>query len=274
MRNKKCGIYVIEVIGGNCDKIGWKYVGQGNNLGRREVEHFKELEKTVHFNSKLQNYYNKYGKKSLKFYILMEYPESELNFWETWWIKCFDSIENGFNFSPGGGVFPTRNRSGYLQNIITNEIVHFHSILEFASKYNLLPACVSAVLCGKANRVDEWFFPENEWRPRTLLDKYGKIHTFVSIKDFSIKHGLARESVCRLLKKKKHSHKGWTNPNDKSILLPSHSKEFSLVSPDGNIFIGKNAASFCRSNGLRPGSINRIMSGERKSHKGWKKYIP
>jgi len=270
-KRQYCGIYIIEIISGNLERYGEKYVGKTKRFfSSRESSHFSDLKHDCHGNPKLKHYYNKYGKSSLKFTPLMECPENELNFWEKFWIKAFDSHHNGLNCTDGGEDPPVHYRSGRLQNIITGEIVNFNSLLEFAGKYNIkCPNAIGSVLNGKANRIGEWFCPDNEWKPPVLKDPQGNLHTFLSVKEFSKTHNLVKENVSRLLNCNRTHHRGWTNPNDKTIRYTSNSKEFMLLSPVGEKFIGKNMAEFCRNNNLRPAGIHRVISGERKSYKGW-----
>jgi len=48
--------------------------------------------------------------------------------------------------------------------------------------------------------------------------------------------------------------------------------EFSLVSPDGHIHSGVNVSEFCERFGLNGSNISMLMSGKRKSHKGWTRH--
>ena len=134
-----CGIYAIEVISGNPKKIGWKYIGKSEKCHERKITHFNDLKYNIHDNCKLKFYYNKYGKDSLKFYILFECQENELNFWEKWWIRSFDSIKNGFNILEGGESTPDTSKKCTLKNINTGETATCKSITKFALKYNLFP---------------------------------------------------------------------------------------------------------------------------------------
>lgn len=64
------GIYKI------IDLKGEFYIGSSNRLYGRKKEHFRELKNNKHDNSKLQNYYNKYGKGSLFFEVIeYAYPD-------------------------------------------------------------------------------------------------------------------------------------------------------------------------------------------------------
>lgn len=46
-------------------------------------------------------------------------------------------------------------------------------------------------------------------------------------------------------------------------------KSFTLISPCGKIFVGKNITKFSKENNLRASHIFQVLSGKRKHHKGW-----
>jgi group I intron endonuclease len=46
-----------------------------------------------------------------------------------------------------------------------------------------------------------------------------------------------------------------------------------LVNPNGDMVIIKNVKKFAKENNLTPSNLRRVFSGERKSHKGWTKYM-
>lgn len=51
----------------------------------------------------------------------------------------------------------------------------------------------------------------------------------------------------------------------------SFSKAFKFISPDGNIVEVRNLAKFCRDNSLTRANMNKVLSGERNHHKGYRK---
>ena len=59
--------------------------------------HKRDLLRNIHGNSKLQRFYNKYGRLSLTFEILEFCDKNVLNEKEAEYIKFFDCIKNGFN---------------------------------------------------------------------------------------------------------------------------------------------------------------------------------
>jgi hypothetical protein len=51
-------------------------------------------------------------------------------------------------------------------------------------------------------------------------------------------------------------------------------KSFSVISPTGEIIHSQNSNQFCRDNDLNNGHFSKLLNGKRKSHKGFRLYIP
>lgn len=57
----------------------------------------------------------------------------------------------------------------------------------------------------------------------------------------------------------------------KDNVIKANAKKHEFVNPDGEVVIIYNLQKFCRDNDLHRGTMFKIYSGERKSHKGWTK---
>jgi hypothetical protein len=66
------------------------------------------------------------------------------------------------------------------------------------------------------------------------------------------------------------SHSIGRKMSEEQIL--SMSKEFCVVSPDGEVVRGINQSEFCRKNNLDQGGFNRMINGKSKTCKGWTLY--
>jgi group I intron endonuclease len=95
--NKISGIYKIENLMNH--KL---YIGQSDDLYRREKSHFECLRGNRHHNKHLQYSFNKYGENNFKFEIIEECNVNVLDERETYWISHFDSFKHGYNQNIGG----------------------------------------------------------------------------------------------------------------------------------------------------------------------------
>jgi hypothetical protein len=55
------------------------------------------------------------------------------------------------------------------------------------------------------------------------------------------------------------------------VIAEKKSRDFSLISPEGEIINAKNLTKFCRDNNLRRSNIQAVLRGERNHHKGWRR---
>lgn len=100
------GIYCIE-----CIETNTKYIGQTyENFYRRWIFHKWNLKNNHHSNTYLQNAWNKYGENNFKFYPIESFELSQkdtitkekLDELEEYYIRKFNTFENGFNLTTGG----------------------------------------------------------------------------------------------------------------------------------------------------------------------------
>ena len=94
------GIYKItNLINGHC------YIGKTNNFKRRKDDHFRLAIATGHkeYNKTLYQAIRKYGQENFSFEIIEELENYSISGErEKYWIKYFDSYNNGYNESEGG----------------------------------------------------------------------------------------------------------------------------------------------------------------------------
>lgn len=87
------------------NKINSKvYIGQSSNIEKRFAQHLydsKNLEKRA--GTGIDYAINKYGIENFDFEIIEKCDLSELDEKECFWIKYYNSYENGYNRTPGGG---------------------------------------------------------------------------------------------------------------------------------------------------------------------------
>lgn len=89
MKNKNCGIYrIINIQTGDC------YIGQSINLLKRKYLHFDRLNKNAHINKYLQHAFNKYGKESFEFRVILYCEDFELTRYEQNSVDIFHPAYN------------------------------------------------------------------------------------------------------------------------------------------------------------------------------------
>ena len=87
---KKIGIYQsLNIKDGKC------YIGKSKDLLSRENQHFIKLKKNKHENKKLCNI----PIENLVFNILIECDFKDLDYYEWFYIKKYNSIKNGYNIA-------------------------------------------------------------------------------------------------------------------------------------------------------------------------------
>lgn len=98
---RECGVYkLINLVNG---KI---YVGSTKDLYERKWQHFNDLKRNKHYNTYLQNSWNKYKEENFKFEVI-EYIE-DINLLlerEQYWINFYNVIDKkyGYNIQPIAG---------------------------------------------------------------------------------------------------------------------------------------------------------------------------
>mgnify|MGYP000895807222 CR=1 FL=1 len=87
------GIYIIK---STLDEHKY-YIGSTSNIYKRKNEHWNRLKQGTHFNSKMSNYYNKYGEGCFEYDIIELCNDDELIEREQFYI---DTLRPYFNIRP------------------------------------------------------------------------------------------------------------------------------------------------------------------------------
>lgn len=78
------------------------YIGKSKDIHKRITKHISDLKLGRHHSPYLQHIYNKYGIDDLEFKIIQETTYEESGELEKFYIKKYDSYNNGFNCTLGG----------------------------------------------------------------------------------------------------------------------------------------------------------------------------
>lgn len=92
------------------NKINFKsYIGQSIDIEKRRKTHiqraFCDTESNKEYNKTFYCAIRKYGIENFTFEILKICPQDELNDWEKYFIKLYDSYKHGYNEDEGGNTF-------------------------------------------------------------------------------------------------------------------------------------------------------------------------
>jgi hypothetical protein len=206
----------------------------------------------------------------------MECPEKELNFWEKWFIKSFDTYKSklGLNLTAGGeNTSDKLKKACEFVNIKTGEVVKTDSIISFSDKYNLNASGLSALSLGRIKTFCGWYCPKiSNWKPTfyTVISPDNKEYQILDgeIYDFAKKHGVNKKSFCSMVKGKTEYQKGWHRP-DSNINIHNGSYDFELIDPNGNLIKGNNIYKFAKDNNLDRSGLDSVVNGRQGSYKGW-----
>jgi hypothetical protein len=117
---EKVGIYqILNISNGKC------YIGKSKDILSRENSHFSHLKKGKHSNKKLINI----PIDNLKFNILIECDFKDLDYYEWFYIKQYNSIKNGYNIA-NAIDFKNVNLSEY-RKVIEDFKILLHTKYEF-----------------------------------------------------------------------------------------------------------------------------------------------
>lgn len=89
--NNVCVIYAISGICNNVSENTSLYIGSTKNHYVRNCKHFSELRKKQHFNSHLQNSWNKYGEENFKIIVLEHCEINDRKIREQNWIDYYNA---------------------------------------------------------------------------------------------------------------------------------------------------------------------------------------
>ena len=79
-----------------------RYIGYSIDIQRRWQTHKRDLKNNKHENEHLQNAYNLYGEENFVYEVIEECSIEEIKEREKYWIKYYNSKEDGYNMSEGG----------------------------------------------------------------------------------------------------------------------------------------------------------------------------
>ncbi len=241
----------VNVTNGKC------YVGFDSNWPKRKSRHIRDSfsEKSRAYNDVFHKSIRKYGQENFEWQLIYQSKDGKhcKDVMEKYFVKEFNSFINseksqGYNMTLGGeGMLGFRHtENSKLKNSVSlgkpfkvwhnsGTLIEDKHIKNFCIKNNLNCDSFNSLLLGKAFSYKNYYAYEGEKTFDEVLGKY------------SIK---IKESM--------------------KIMGEKHSKEYTLLSPSGDLIKFKNLAKFARDNNLNPQSLKQVAMGRLNSNKGWR----
>lgn len=81
-----------------------RYIGQTNDIKTRQSGHLADLKYKRHYNTELQDDFNKYGERNFQFNVIEKVLEEKANDREKYWIKSLKDRGLCYNIKNGGAA--------------------------------------------------------------------------------------------------------------------------------------------------------------------------
>lgn len=255
------------------------YVGQTvmNPPTLRFSNHKRDLKAQKH-NPKFTNFTNKYGIKVLKFQILASniYGKILLDSLEKYYIKLYNSYENGFNCTEGGDQPYNYKREISLKNIEEDKIYNFQSIAECAEKIGASTGLIHQLIDTKKTNIVKKKWCRSDYKPKyyEIIDKSGQIYKFLNIAEFSKQHNFPAGRLQKIVSGSQFQWNGWKLAINKGKNKEVKKICFSIYK-ESNIKYYKNFKTCARDLGfksIRTGryKVSQLITGKIDELKGWK----
>ena len=279
---------------------GKRYIGQtSRELSLRLKEHYTMLSNNKHYNRLLQEEYYLHGVPTVSVIEDNIVDLDELSKKEIAYIQEFNTFNNGLNLTIGGagsgcGIFSSNSKlceDDYLAivtflaetdmtakeiakelevpysivNNISSGYTHTHLKLIIPDLYNKMLAKVNS----RTNRLykEELYY-------KILCDIAYSELTYAKIAD---KYGINKSIIGHIASGSRHTYLANQYTTEYTDMLARDrkhnktkgSKTHRVRSPTGEVFELRNISKFARDHGIGGESLNRLVNGKQKSHKGW-----
>jgi len=262
-----------------CVPNGKIYIGSSVNIRVRFFYHRNTLRKQTHRNQYLQKAWNKYGENNFEFSILELADEHSLLSVEQKWIdetNCTNR-KTGFNITTtAGSIGETLARKWHGFVDPQGNDVTIYNLEKFCRENNLNGGSLRRLAPGnsKLKSYKGWTH-KNSIRKRDYVKTYDGFITpngmlagsITNLAAFCREHGLDNTHMVAVVNGRILSHRGWTYKDSRKKMDCKTYKGF--INPQGQRVTITNLAGFCRENNLKYVRMHNLISGKRKSHKGW-----
>lgn len=208
---------ITNKINGKC------YIGQAQDVKTRFSNHrANAFCKNSNNIPKLYNAFRKYGLDNFSFYVISNEIENfQLDFWERFYICLYNSIESGYNITPGGNTQLGVKRSQETKDRISKAKQGTLSSEQAREKgkmrkdFNMKQSTKDKISKALTNRIVTQETKDNMSAGGTeytyyLKDPTGNPHITTNMKKFVKDFGLDKSHMLKVCDGKEKQHKGWT----------------------------------------------------------------
>lgn len=268
------GVYQIK-----CITNGKIYIGSAVDLLERCEHHRSSLRRGNHRNAHLQAAWIKYGEDNFEFTVLELVDPNDLLNAEQSWIDQTQSSKRGIGFniysiagSPGDANAQTWE--GFIDPD-GNEVT-IQNLFDFCRKNNLDWPSMHRLAKGESKlKSYKGWSHKNSVRQRDYIKTYegfidpngNPVGVITNLAAFCRENNLDNTHMVAVANGRLYSHRGWTYDNDRENL--GFKTYTGFVDPNGNRTVIANLQAFCREKNLEVVHMRQLISGLRKSHKGW-----
>jgi group I intron endonuclease len=269
------GVYRIK-----CIPSGKFYIGSAFDMHDRCEHHRSSLRRGNHPNPHLQAAWNKYGEENFEFASLELTDRNRLLGAEQNWLDETQSFrrEIGFNIfntagSPGDAFAQTWE--GFIDPE-GNEVT-ITNLYDFCRQNNLDFPSMHRLSKGESKlKSYKGWSHKNSVRQRDYIKTYdgfidpngNPAGSITNLALFCRENGLEKTHMVAVAHGRIYSHRGWTYNNNRQNLGVKTYTDF--IDPNGNRVVITNLKNYCQENNLDAVHMHELISGKRKSHRGWK----
>ena len=241
--------------------------------------HRSSLRRGDHRNAHLQAAWNKYGEDNFEFTVLEFADPNDLLNAEQNWIDQTQSAnkEFGFNIYSIAGSPGDANAQVWEGFIDPNgNEITIRNLYDFCRQNNLDFPSMHRLSKGESKlKSYKGWSHKNSVRQRDYIKTYegfidpngNPIGSITNLAVFCRENNLDNTHMVAVARGRLYSHRGWTYQNDRENL--SFKTYIGFIAPDGHRMTITNLQAFCRENDLDVVHMRELISGIRKSHKGW-----
>ena len=138
-------IYMIKNL-----ENGKVYIGQTTQENRRESQHFNLLRRGAHYNTELQEDFNKYGEDNLYFEFIEEVENCDnLGKRESYYCKKYSAVTQGYNINSPEQRYSLKYEEELIISIREDYASGKFFLKDLSEKYNINISTLSQLVSGK-----------------------------------------------------------------------------------------------------------------------------